>query len=93
MDRPGTYERNLPEIEILKQLSLFDFLPTEAEVVEFKIVEPKVETFKDIEPFVKAVVRVARTNPREFKYQGVDAAGLVEAIFKIESPNTKVKRI
>ncbi len=73
------------------QPSLFDFLPEPEK--EFKIVEPVPKTFRDKESFVLAVVELARKKPRTFKYRSVDAAGLVEKIFSVESPSTKVKRV
>lgn len=53
-----------------------------------RIIEPVAEVFYDRESFIIAVVRIARTKPARFRYEG--DYGLVEAIFKIESPNTKV---
>ena len=61
------------------QLTFFD---------RYAILEPVVETYFDREAFIIAVVRSARTKPARFRYEG--DYGLVEAIFKIESPNTKV---
>lgn len=63
----------------MKQLNFFD---------RRAIFEPVVETYFSREEFIIAVVRIARTKPARFRYEG--DYGLVEAIFKIESPGTKV---
>lgn len=68
------------------QLSLFDCLNV------FEIEEPVSKTFPDKTTFIIAVVVEARKKPRVFKYRSRDAAGLVEKIFSVESPGTKVTR-
>lgn len=68
------------------QLSLFDYIDA------FEIVEPVSKTFQDKTTFIIAVVVAARKKPRVFKYRGRDAAGLVEKVFSVESPGTKVTR-
>lgn len=66
------------------QLSLFAYIDA------FEIVGSK--TFPDKTTFIIAVVVEARKKPRTFKYRGLDASGLVEKIFSVESPGTKVTR-